>query len=177
MIQRGIAEKQARKLVEGRGIQVLERIDAIVAHFDKLVNTGSHLVSRNPQGFLYRAVEKPFDFVLPSDKAGVGPRAQNDLKLEPRNSDSVKAGNKGKDASVDAEVSYLIERKAALDKLRTQVAPEEVAGLRAEVETALAKLKAHISPQRFEEAVEHGIEQRLLEHRGFPDFDKWCKSQ
>lgn len=177
LIQRGIAEKQARKLVEGRGIQVLERIDAIVAHFDKLVNTGSHLVSRNPQGFLYRAVEKPFDFVLPSDKAGVGPRAQNDLKLEPRNSDSVKAGNKGKDASVDAEVSYLIERKAALDKLRTQVAPEEVAGLRAEVETALAKLKAHISPQRFEEAVEHGIEQRLLEHRGFPDFDKWCKSQ
>jgi hypothetical protein len=73
-------------------------------------------------------------------------------------------------------VSYLIERKAALDKLRTQVAPEEVEGLRGEVETALAKLKAHISPQRFEEAVEHGVEQRLLEQRGFPDFDKWCKS-
>jgi hypothetical protein len=176
LIQRGIAEKQARKLVEGRGIQVLERIDDIVAHFDKLVNTGSHLVSRNPQGFLYRAIEKPFDFVLPSDKAAVGSRAQGDLKLEVRNSDSVKVRNKGKDTSIDAEVSYLIERKAALDKLRTQVAPEEVEGLRGEVETALAKLKAHISPQRFEEAVEHGVEQRLLEQRGFPDFDKWCKS-
>jgi Replication initiator protein A len=176
LVQRGIAEKQARKLVEGRGIQVLERIEAIVSHFDKLVSAGSHLVSRNPQGFLYRATEKPFDFVLPGDKVGVGPRAQNELKLEARNSDGVKPVGKSKENNVDAEVSYLIERKAALDKLRSDVDPQQVAGLRAEVETALAKLKAHISPQRFEEAVEHGVEQRLLEQRGFPDFDKWCKS-
>jgi hypothetical protein len=26
-------------------------------------------------------------------------------------------------------------------------------------------------------AVEHGVEQRLLEQRGFPDFEKWCKIQ
>ena len=73
-------------------------------------------------------------------------------------------------------MSYLLERKAALDKLKTDVAPADVAALRTDVEAALAKLKAHISPQRFQEAVEHGVEQRLLEQRGFPDFDKWCKS-
>lgn len=176
LVQRGIAEKQARKLVEGRGIQVLERIQAIVCHFDKLMSAGSHLVSRNPQGFLYRAVEKPFDFVLPGDKTAVGPRAQSELTFESRTPAASPRGGKKKESNVDAEVGYLLERKAALDKLRAEVALDEVAGLRAEVETALAKLRAHISPQRFQEAVDHGVEQRLLEQRGFPDFDKWCKS-
>jgi hypothetical protein len=176
LIQRGIADKQARRLVEARGIAALERIEEILAHFDKLVSSGSHLVSRNPQGFLYRAVEKPFDFVLPTDKVAVGNRAQKELSLGARNSDAPQRHIKSKGCQIDAEVSYLLERKAALDKLKAEVAQEEVAGLRADVEAALAKLKAHISPQRFIEAVEHGVEQRLLEQRGFPDFDKWCKS-
>ncbi len=176
LIQRGIADKQARRLIEGRGIDALERIAAIIAHFDSLVSGGSHLVSRNPQGFLYRAVEKPFEFVLPSDKVAVGPRAQNPLNLGPRNGDAPQRHIKSKGTHMDAEVSYLLERKAFLDALKVDVSEHEVTGLRADVEAALAKLKAHISPQRFLEAVEHGVEQRLLEQRGFPDFDKWCKA-
>jgi len=175
LIQRGIADKQARRLLEGRGIEFLERVEAIVAHFDKLVGGGSHLVSRNPQGFLYRAVERPFDFVLPNDKVAVGGRAQNELNLGARNSDAPQPHIKSKGSQIDAEVGYLLERKAALDKLKSEVKEHDVAGLRADVEGALAKLKAHISPQRFVEAVEHGVEQRLLEQRGFPDFDKWCR--
>lgn len=176
LVRRGIADKQARRLVEGRGIDALERIEAIIAHFDRLVSVESHLVSRNPQGFLYRAVEKPFEFVLPTDKVSVGARAQNELNLGARNSDTPQRVTKSKGSQIDAEVSYLLERKGALDKLKAQVPDEEVAVLRADVEAALSKLKAHISPQRFAEAVEHGVEQRLLEQRGFPDFDKWCKA-
>jgi hypothetical protein len=176
LVQRGIADKQARRLVESKGIEALERIETIIAYFDKLVSGGSHLVSRNPQGFLYRAVEKPFDFVLPNDKVAVGARAQNELNLGARNTDTPHRQIKSKGSQIDAEVSYLLERKTALDRLKTEVADEEVGELRADVEAALAKLKAHISPQRFIEAVEHGVEQRLLEQRGFPDFDKWCKT-
>jgi len=176
LVRRGIADKQARRLVEGRGIDALERIEAIIAHFDKLVSVESHLVSRNPQGFLYRAAEKPFEFVLPTDKVSIGARAQNELNLGARNADTPQRVTKNKGTQIDAEVSYLLERKGALDKLKAQVPDEEVAILRADVEAALSKLKAHISPQRFAEAVEHGVEQRLLEQRGFPDFDKWCKA-
>lgn len=176
LVRRGIADKQARRLLDGRGIDALDRIQAIIAHFDKLVSVESHLVSRNPQGFLYRAVEKPFEFVLPTDKVAVGARAQNELNLGARNSDTPQRVTKSKGSQIDAEASYLLERKGALDKLKAQVPDEEVAILRAEVEAALFKLKAHISPQRFAEAVEHGVEQRLLEQRGFPDFDRWCKT-
>jgi ElaB/YqjD/DUF883 family membrane-anchored ribosome-binding protein len=133
-------------------------------------------VSRNPQGFLYRAVEKPFDFVLPTDKAATGARAQHELTLDARNTERPKRPEPSKDSHIDAEVSYLLERKAALDKLKSEIASTDVSEVRADVEAALAKLKAHISPQRFQEAVEHGVDQRLLDQHGFPDFDKWCKS-
>jgi hypothetical protein len=179
LVERGIIDKQALKLVAGRGSDTLQRIQAIIAHFDKLVSTSSHLVSRSPQGFLYRAVEKPFDFILPSDKQGTpsGGKPQAELTLEARNRDKAKVSpSSAKSNQMDAEVGYLIERKAALDALRAEIQAESVTELRAEVEAALAKLKAHISPQRFQEAVEHGVEQRLLEQRGFPDFDKWCKN-
>ena len=53
---------------------------------------------------------------------------------------------------------------------------EAVGALRGEVEEALSKLRAHISSQRFAEAVQHGVEQRLLEQSGFPDFDEWSRS-
>lgn len=178
LIERGIIDKQALKLVSGRGSDTLQRIQAIISHFDKLVSSSSHLVSRNPQGFLYRAVEKPFDFILPTDKQGSvsAGKSQAELTLEARNRDKPKGSPASKTNQMDAEVGYLIERKAALDALRAEIQPESVTELRTEVEAALAKLKAHISPQRFQEAVEHGVEQRLLEQRGFPDFDKWCKN-
>ena len=47
----------------------------------------------------------------------------------------------------------------------------------AKVEAALSKLRAHISPQRFIEAVQRGVEQRLLEQSGFPDLDKWSRDK
>lgn len=178
LIGRGIIEKQALKLVSGRGGDTLQRIQDIIVHFDRLVGASSHLVSKNPQGFLYRAVEKPFDFILPSDKhaASSGSKPQSEVAVEPRNRAKAATVPASKGNHMDAEVSYLMERKAALEVLRTEVQPDAVAELRADVETALSKLKAHISPQRFQEAVEHGVEQRLLEQRGFPDFDKWCKA-
>jgi len=181
LIHRGIADKQARKLIAGRGIEALERIEAIVGHFDKLVAAGSHLVSRNPQGFLYRAVENPFEFVLPGEKQGAtrggAPRAQSDLHFQSREGDSNSRRREGqKLRQIDAEVNYLLERKSALETIRQGADPAEIGVMRADVESALAKLRAHISPQRFQEAVEHGVEQRVLESRGFPDFDAWCKT-
>ena len=49
--------------------------------------------------------------------------------------------------------------------------------MQVEVEAALSKLRAHISPQRFIEAVQRGVEQRLLEQSGFPDLDKWSRDK
>lgn len=180
LIQRGIIEKQARKLTSGRTPETLARLEAIIAYFDKLVEGESHLVSRSPAGFLYRAAEKPFEFVLPTDKSSATKdRAQpHELVGESRGArvdEGTAAQKTSKRSSIDIEVSYLLERKKVLDALREETTKESISAIQADVESALSKLKAHISPRRFEEAVEHGVEQRLLEQNGFPDFDRWCK--
>ena len=187
LVERGIAEKQAKRLTAGQGIESLRRMAAIVAHFDALVQSTSPLVSKSPTGFLYRAVERPFDFSLPGEKRG----SQPPLGLRPREGDgaqeqqrptwnsaregsSSRAGRKSAEQSkVDLEVAYLTARKAALDDILCRASEAEVTELKTDVESALQKLRAHISPQRFSEAVQHGVEQRLLERHGFPDFDSW----
>ena len=175
LLHRGIAEKQARKLTAGQGSEILARMQAIIAHFDSLVLAHSPLVSRSPTGFLYRAIERPLDFTLPGEKknkqgafgfssgAGESPRGR---QVPPQDTKTPK---------FDLEVAYLTARKQQLDDILTRPNPDQHAALRAEVETALQKLRAHISPQRFAEAVQHGVEQRLLEQNGFPDFDTWAR--
>lgn len=181
LIQRGIMEKQAKRLVANRSAETLARIRSVVFYFDDLVRAESHLVSRNPAGFLYRAVEKPFDFVLPNDKHARPKESggQGELSLDARGSaPSPKAQPRknSKEQHVDAEISYLLERKKVLDELKANTSPATIQVIQTDVEAALSKLKAHISPRRFQEAVEHGAEQRLLDQNGFPDFDAWCKT-
>ena len=178
LMDRGIAEKQARKLTAGQGRDALERMQAIITHFDFLVASNSLLVSRSPTGFLYRAIERPFEFPLPGDKKQNSSNDGNDraAKISGGASQaSIKETATSRASKVDLEVEYLLARKTELDRILSVASPEDQSGLRSEVETALQKLRAHISPQRFVEAVQHGVEQRLLEHYGFPDFDAWIR--
>jgi hypothetical protein len=77
------------------------------------------------------------------------------------------------DIAVEAE--YIKARAKALEKILGETPQEDLAILRDEVGQAMGKLRAYISPQRFEEALQHAVEQRTLEKRGFPDFDRWVK--
>jgi hypothetical protein len=72
---------------------------------------------------------------------------------------------------------YLKARRERLVQVLLSSREETRAELQSEVEQALHKLKSHISPQRFQEAVQHGVEQRLLERDGFPEFEQWVKAQ
>jgi hypothetical protein len=182
LIQRGIAEKQARKLVAGQGGDAEKRRTAIIEHFDKLIASGSHLVSKNPQGFLYRAMEKPFDFVLPGEKPHSGAKegAQSKMHFEGRSERRAQTASTNSEPSSgprrDLEIRYLTDRKLTLDKLKVETPSAELQTLREDVEAALARLRAYISATRFSEAVAHGVDEKLLERARFPDFDKWRKS-
>jgi plasmid replication initiation protein len=182
LVVRGIAEKQARKLVMGQGRDAEERRAAIIAHFDKLIASESHLVSKNPQGFLYRAIEKPFDFTLPGEKSRKvgGDAPQVKMQFDSPGTKGHAANPSHSDASPsarrDLEIRYLTERKRKLDKVKAETASVELQNLRQDVEGALAKLRAYISATRFSEAVAHGVDEKLLERNGFPDFDKWRRS-
>ena len=184
LVQRGLAEKQAHRLTAGQGIGTLERMRAIVKHFDFLLESKSGLVSRSPTGFLYRAVERPFDFTLPGEKRGKQAGTALDkahaavATAYTYNSLKVPEVRGAAECSKQSlEMEYLTARKDKLAGVLLRSNGEQTAKYRHEVEQSLQKLKSHISPQRFAEAVEHGIEQRLLIEEGFPEFSAWLKKR
>ena len=168
LVERGIREPQAAKLLTGRDERTLKRISDIVSYFDELVRQGSAKISRSPVGFLYRAVENPERFVLPRDAASK-PKPESIRKSEAL-PQSVAA------EKLSLESRYLTERRRIIEQLREEVEPELMARLSKEVEEALSKLRGLISPPRFQEAVRHGIEEKLAKLFAVPDFDEWKRT-
>ncbi|MFO0417345.1 MAG: replication initiator protein A [Pseudomonadota bacterium] len=179
LVERGLAEKQAVRLTAGQGGATLERMRAIIEHFDALLEKKSPLIRKSPTGFLYRAVERPSEFVLPGEQRKRGMESEQRIASEAKNSTEAARGlaELASNKKINLEVAYLTERKQRLDTVLANTTAQKRAAMKSEVESALEKLKAHISPQRFSEAVQHGVEQRLLENDGFPDFDAWVRER
>ena len=190
LVDRGLAEKQAFRLTAGQGSATLERMQAIIKHFDALITSKSPLVSKSPTGFLYRAVERPFEFTLPGEKGArqavvsgrVGGKTTEAAPLKATLSSSRADGEQLVENQIlqqreNLEVAYLTARSARLLEVFEKTDDSEKQRHKVEVERALQKLRSHISPQRFEEAVQHGVEQRLLDQDGFPEIDVWIKAR
>lgn len=171
LTRRGVVKTQAARLTASFDVTRLERTQAIIAYFDHLVYSKSHLVSRSPAGFLYRAVEKGDEFVLPQERRNEN--TSNTPLSKPKNSNGRSTGRHTTHEQL--EIEYLKVRQETLDKLKDRVLTSEIETVRTEVLSALSKLQAHISPQRFIEAVDHAVDQRLLEAHGFSDFDTWVR--
>lgn len=67
LIERGILERQVKKLLLSQSKESLHKIIRIISYFDELVANSDRKVSINPVGFLYRAVESPYKISLPED--------------------------------------------------------------------------------------------------------------
>lgn len=180
LVARGIREAQAKRLLDGYSEQTLNRIRLIVEHFDNLRASGSHLVSRSPVGFLYRAVERPDQFVLPGEQRvpqqgalfqGYNPQpAPRRTPPRPRNLTQTTSAHA-------LEAQYLMDRKLALKKIRTHVEPSMLEKLKIDVEEALSKLRGQIAAHHFDEAVSHGVEEKLLKLYSYPSFEQWLRGE
>lgn len=187
LVSRGLMERQARRLVEGQPEDVLQRMAAIIEYFDTLVSSSSHLVSKSPAGFLYRAVEKPLDFKLPSDRAvksgnsksGDG-KSRGVKNTQPTFNFQSQQGTRqeqSRSIAAEQEQQYQAARITAIQHARASVDAAVLVALEAEVEGSLAKLRAHISAQRFLEAVQRGVDQKLLDMNSFPTFEEWARKR
>lgn len=204
LVERGIKSHQVEKLLSEKTEETLERITCIIQHFDELRARDSQKVSRSPTGFLYRAVEKPYDFVLPNEVRAsqtgfsfeqnrsrtVAVNAQNNFQprhnhyasrpVNRNRSENFQADSKPSrvgDRRAGLESQFLIERKKKIQELRQNVESIVLDGIRNEVRLALVKLKGLISDSRFEEAVEHGVEEKLAKLFAFPSFDEWLSER
>jgi hypothetical protein len=179
LVQRGLAEKQAFRLTAGQGRDSLDRMQLIIAHYDALLAAKSPLISKSPTGFLFRAMERPFDFVLPGEKRIKQSELYTGNSHDPGKSSQQREEDQKsvQPTKKCLEVEYLTVRRDILKDVLGRTAADVHERVRGEVEQALSKLRAHISPQRFAEAVQHGVEQRLLDSHGFPEFEVWVQSR
>ena len=173
LIDRGIKSQQATRLIAGRSDESITRIKKIIDHFDFLSKNQSRLISKNPVGFLYRAVETPETFVLPGEAKQstfpFTPSKQNEQFQSKTNPYTPKP------VASDDLSKYVVEKTHALQAARATLEPRMIGAITAEVEKALQKLRSFISPSRFEEALHHGVDEKILKHIAFPEFEEWKK--
>jgi hypothetical protein len=119
-----------------------------------------------PAGFLFRAVENPEKFVLPSDS-----RPQRSMPL-PLGAVTQKHAAP-KPVSTRQKGTYEKLKIAAFEDFKRGIAPDLLSSIQGEVEAGLSKMRHLISEARFQETVTHAVNERLMKLLEFPSFEKW----
>lgn len=181
LLDRGLKGTQIDYLLTGKDDVQLRKIERIVTYYDLLVKKKSHLVSKSPIGFLYKAIERYESFTLPGE--------QQDFKYHKNDAGSVISHNTGvraemngrvtgaKMVAIDPRGEYLTARKYEAEELKQNAEPEMLAKLRSEVAEKISNLRGVISKEKFEHAVEVGVEENLLKLFAFPKFEDWLKEK
>ena len=176
LIDRGLKENQVERLLAGKTGETIGRIQEIVAYFDMLCTSGSRLVSKSPIGFLYRAVENTASFMLPGEQAkGAQQTSLGFVNKSREQKEQVEQERVVRTSSLEGR--YLVERRREIQKLRETLEPALLKRMEKEVEEALFKLKGLISGARFQEAIEHGVDEKIAKLFALPEFSEWEKSQ
>ncbi|MBX7143263.1 MAG: replication initiator protein A [Oligoflexia bacterium] len=174
LVQRGIKVAQVERLLKDATNEHLQRVKEVIAYYDLLRNSAQGKRMTSPVGFLYRAVEKPFEFVIPPKDSRASDEAprQSSFGFRPVPRSTPQASG-----IEDAKSRYLVERRRQLAQFKEEVEPELLKGMTKEVTLALSRLKGLISDERLVEAVQHGVEEKLLKLFGFPEFEAWLSTQ
>ena len=186
LVERGLSEQQLNRLVVGKSNGELEQIEAIIKYYDFLIKNNDQKISRNPIGFLYRAVESPFKFKLPNG-FGVGPKNQlgNQSGNESSNMDSKRkrpelklysSATKSSDEKKKLEVTYnnYVEQKLR-DKSKN-IPAEEINNTYRAVEQKMTCLRSVLNDEHFKKAVDGCVRDELVKLCGIEDFNAWQKN-
>ena len=180
---RGLKPPQISRLLCDAADQTLQRVKKIIDHFDHLVRGKSPLVSRSPIGFLYRAVENPDAFGLPGEKREIRPshNSQQHFEFEGKSARNGRASGDDRrnhpESGLSKQAEYLVARRHLLEQSIASTEPRVLAAMRAEVEIALCKIRGFISAEKFTQAVEHGVEDRIARMYLIPSFEEWLRAK
>lgn len=170
LVSRGLQETVVKRLLFDKDENSLSRIAEIIKYFDYLCSNSSFLVSKNPLGFLYRAVEKPDQFVLPKEQQSRGETQQKlkeiKTKVEVKKQQSIKKTESSK-------VDYENYKKSEISRLTQSVEPIVLEKIKKETLLKLKNVKGLISEEHFHEAIEHGVSKKLESMFLIKTYDEW----
>jgi hypothetical protein len=172
-----MAEAQARKLMRGRNAPDCQKIEQIIAYYDHLLANNDRRVSKNPVGFLYRAVETPYRFTVPDDfvaspvkgqavgserlrsgNTGVG-RGRPELKVFSSGNRASSPTRRASSASRDRK-EPISDAEAA--RAAAQLGSAGVEAVRIAVERRMSFLKSVLQREHYEEALKNCTREELV---------------
>lgn len=175
LAERGVSPLQCKRLVAGKTEKELSRISEIIKHFDSIVSDSTAFQPKNPAGFLFRAVEKPFEFVLPTDsveseKDALNSKARNLSELLEKQAKKLEQDRR---TDEERESAFHEEQKKKVGMLVENLDRNTLEELHQQVQRSLKKLRGMIAEEHYEKALEHAFTQKVAEHCGLPTFDQW----
>ena len=139
--------------------------------------------------FLYRAIESPWEFVLPGDevtlKSGNDKKSSDNFTTTSSSRSNVQQASRLKERTSEdsdtkkkraLELQYITDRKRQLRQFRLTVETTVLNRLEGEVRGALQNIKGDISPDSFESAVSHGVDEKLAKLFAYPSYSEWVGS-
>lgn len=161
LVSRGISYSQAIRLMNDKNPHDSRQIEAILRYYDHLVENRDHKVSRNRIGFLYRAIEHPFKFVVPpsfqaelEQSHRAGPQSDRNVRSRPE----LKIFRSEERPRGDSQRAYQKEVKPVEPSLGASVTIEQV---RKAVEQKIAPLRSALSEARYRELFEGCVRDEL----------------
>jgi hypothetical protein len=167
--KRGVFSGQAKRLIQSLSVENLNKVRLLITHFDSLLHRKSKLVSKNPAGFLYRAVERIESFVLPEDNS-----TKKNTVL--RNSEEASYREAEILDSQLQEARYLTYRRKEILKFRASLKESDLQAIYARVEQGISRLRSQISSERFSEALEHGVDEQLAKNANLLAYSEWLSA-
>lgn len=181
LVRRGMHVRQAQKLLQFKQPGELDKINAILKYYDYLLSTQDQKVSRNPVGFLYRAVETPHRFSVPSEfqqqqsvtrqNSATRSKQRPELKLfTPTPSAKNISGNNT--AGTSRRADYEIYKKSILQEVMKSNNPD-LKDLRKRIGKKVEFLKQVLSETKYAEAFEGCVIEELKNRGLIQDFESW----
>ena len=180
LVERGLSLGQTKKLLDSRCEEEINRIAEIIGYFDKLMQNQDPKISRNPVGFLYRAVENPGRFKLPGDNDGVRSRFTGEgsnIRSEEPAAQPRKASRLEAKAEADGfkQAAYEQYKTRMVERYRKNVSEAVISEIQAKAEVKVRHLKTILRPKNYIEARDGLVKQELAGMAGVISFEEWKK--
>lgn len=156
LLKRGIAESQAKRLVEQKNESERAKVYDILTYYDQLKARNDKKVSISPVGFLYRAVENSYKFSLPNGfvSARTNRQAAKEGAIKPLH-DTAKVTS-------DKLIAIEEAKKKRAEELIRLMDKEKLRQLSQSVKNKMTCLKGVLSEQGFNDALAGCIREEVL---------------
>lgn len=185
LARRGIALSHASRFVNNKTLSELKHITRIIHYFDYLVEHDDRRISRNPIGFLYRAVESPENFNIPKEFKTEEEIRQDSrkrpelrvIKADNRNTTHNSSGTVLKTSveNPDLERQYKAYITREVKKIRSEMSEKDVAELYLRVIDRIRCLKDVLDDTQYQRALEGCVKEDIIKKFKLPDFSRWAK--